>query len=205
MPYAPHHDRPTFPRLARVAYGLGTVLRGSVEVATFPYRSVRRLVGRRRREQAQGTVHPDARYEAAHIAADEGLGALARALADPDPTTRTTALDVICELSGKRAARLLAGVLHDPDPDVRAAAAGAAAEIGATGTVFSLILALDDPARRVRAAAARAIEVITGRPVEPEQGGDPARRQQQIEQLKQWWKEERFAELASEAALRPSR
>jgi len=134
-------------------------------------------------------------FSAARLAADEGLEALGRALGDPDPKVRTLALDVVCEFSAERAARLLAAMVHDLDPSVRCAAAAAAARLGAPRTVSSLIVALDDPDSGVRAASAQAIEAITGRRIAMED--DPATQRRQIEELKRWWKEERLAQLTA--------
>jgi HEAT repeat protein len=142
-------------------------------------------------------------FEAAEVARGEGLAALARSLADPDPSVRIRSLEVICEFSEDRAARLLAGMLHDPEPVVRCEAAGAAARLRASGVIFSLILALDDPRPEVRTASARAIAEITGREM-PRDGIDGAEdRSRLVEELKSWWKEERFTQLATAVNVRP--
>jgi hypothetical protein len=133
----------------------------------------------------------------ARLAADEGLKALSRALGDPDPSVRTAALEVVCEFSADRAAPLLAGMIHDSDPSVRCAAAAAAARLEVVRAVSSLIVALDDPEASVRAAAAEAIETITGKPVPLASAADQAARRQQVELLKQWWKQERLAQLSA--------
>ena len=140
-------------------------------------------------------VGPVGDFSAARLAADEGLEALGRALGDPDPRVRTLALEVVCEFSAERAARLLAAMVHDPDAGVRCSAAAAAARLGAPRTVSSLIVALDDPDSAVRAASAQAIEAITGRSIALE--GDRVTQHRQIEELKRWWKEERLAQLTA--------
>ncbi len=135
---------------------------------------------------------------AARVASDEGQPALASALSDPDPAVRRLALRTVGELSDERATRVLTEVLHDPDPSVRCAAAAAASRSRASGVVFSLILALDDPDPDVRAASLLAIEEITGEAIEAGAIEDKARRRELVDALKQWWKERRFTELATQ-------
>jgi HEAT repeat protein len=130
---------------------------------------------------------------AAQMAADEGLGALSRSLSDPDPHTRALALDVICEFSQERAARLLTAFLQDPEPSLRCAAAAAAGRVGAPSVVFSLISILDDADPRVREAAVAAIARLTGKAVRLADARE--RRLEQIEELARWWKQERLAKL----------
>ena len=209
------------PILVRMAHGSGAAVRHTLDAMTWPLRTVRRVLGRggargpeegiavlRRQRldlsevRRRGAADARASFEAAHIAADEGLSALSETLSDADPAVRMLAIDVVSELSGERAARLLGAVLHDPDPTVRRAAALAAGRLRASGTVFSLILAVEDPSADVRAAAARAIEDITGRPVSTE--GSAAMRERAVRELKKWWKERRYAELAAERRLVPS-
>jgi len=143
---------------------------------------------------------PVSHSAAARLAQEQGQPALARALSDPDPSVRRLALRTVGEFSGDRAAHLLTEMLHDPDPGVRSAAAAAAARTRASGVVFSLILAIDDPARDVREASRLAFEEITGKTLDPRAGDDSAARAQLVEELKQWWKEQRFAQLALEGA-----
>jgi HEAT repeat protein len=142
---------------------------------------------------------------ASRVAADEGQPALASALSDPDPAVRRLAMRTVGELSDERATRVLTEVLHDPDPSVRSAAAAAAARSRASGVVFSLILALDDPDSDVRAASLLAIEEITGEAIEAGAVEDATRRRELIEGLKQWWKERRFAELATQTETEVAR
>jgi hypothetical protein len=154
---------------------------------------------KRRRERAavdSAGARPAPNREIAAMAEQEGYSALARELADPDPSTRRLALRTVGELAPERAAPLLAGLLHDPEPSVRCAAAAVAARTRASGVVFSLILALDDSDPEVRAAAALSIEEITGKVIDGDVE-DPTERRALIERLKTWWKEQRFAELAT--------
>jgi len=155
--------------------------------------------------RASGLAFHESHYEAAEVARNEGLAALARNLADPDPSVRTRSLEVICEFSEDRAARLLAGMLHDPEPIVRCEAAAAAARLRASGVIFSLILALEDPRPEVRTASAKAIAEITGREMPTNRIDEPGERSRLVEELKRWWKEERFAQLATAAKARPPR
>jgi HEAT repeat protein len=136
--------------------------------------------------------------QASKLAADEGLEALAAALGDPDPSARILALDVICEFSVERAARLLSGALYDPDQAVRSAAATAAGRLRASGTVFSLIVALDDSSPEVRAVIATAIGDITGREVSLDGMTEPRARKKKTDELKAWWTEERYRRLVAE-------
>lgn len=86
--------------------------------------------------------------------------------------------------------------MQHPDPSVRCEAADAAASQGLTSCVFSLILLLDDPESRVRDRAAVAIKAITGRKLRLKGSDDEIRGQ--IDELKDWWKRERFNRLAAE-------
>jgi len=164
----------------------------------------RRGGGPRSRHASEATERRDAPVPAIHdraarVAADEGQPALASALSDPDPAVRRLAMRTVGELSDERATRVLTEVLHDPDASVRCAAAAAAARSRASGVVFSLILALDDPDADVRAASLLAIEEITGEAIDPAAVEDSKRRRKLVADLKQWWKERRFAELATQA------
>jgi HEAT repeat protein len=128
------------------------------------------------------------------LAANGGLASLARALDNPDPALRACALAVICELGDNRAPQVLKTMLLDPSAMVRCAAVRAASRVEATDVVVSLIIALTDPDGEVRAAAADAVSGITGRQLicgGPDGRVDPG----EIEELKQWWREKRFAEL----------
>ena len=164
-----------------------------------------RRKGRASRPRGAGPAVGESHFEAAEVAWNEGLAALARRLADPDPSVRIRSLEVICEFSEDRAARLLAGMLHDPEPVVRCEAAAAAARLRTSGVIFSLILALEDPRPEVRTASARAIAEITGREMHTDQIDVPEDRARLVEELKLWWKEERFAQLASAIKARPPR
>lgn len=181
--------------MTRAARGLGRLVRWSVWTVSYPCRRVLRLLG----IGAPARLARQAPLAAAELAADEGLTKLAEALSDPDPAARILALDVICEFSEERAARLIASMLYDPEPRVRCAAAQAAVRARASGTVFSLITALGDPDPKVVDAAAAAIEAITGKKVQLEDDVDA--RREGLERLTQWWKQQRVSELEHELEL----
>jgi HEAT repeat protein len=87
-------------------------------------------------------------------------------------------------------------MLLDPSPMVRAAAVRSAALVKTTDVLASLIVTLNDPDAEVRAAAVKAVSGMTGRHLSCEGpgGGVDAR---EMEDLKRWWREKRFAELVS--------
>lgn len=140
-------------------------------------------------------AHTPIDLEAARLAADEGLSALAAALDHSDPAVRARAIELVSELTDESAKSLLKAAIHDPSPLVRGAAAISAGRTGSTDVVGSLLVALTDPDPGVRAAAAQAIAAITGRTVVPE-GSDPALHAEAIEVFKRWWRQERVAELS---------
>jgi HEAT repeat protein len=80
-------------------------------------------------------------------------GLIAALLGDPDPTSRTAALEVIARAPGVLEGPIPADLLADPSADVRAAALRALAA-RAEGAVPHALEALADPARDVRLAAA---------------------------------------------------
>ena len=213
---------PDLERLVRpVGYGLGRVARGLVSVLTSPRRLLRRLSrsrvisklerGRSEREGAHESwvlaeegwprANRSRPYgpapRSAGLRSDGALEALSKALSDPDPATRWTALEVVTEFSEDRAGGLLQWMIHDPDPRVRIAAMEAAARMAAPSLVFSLILALEDHELMVREAAAASLEEITARTLEFDVYASPETRRARIEELKSWWKERRWAELTA--------
>ena len=131
------------------------------------------------------------------MAADDGLAALAETLASPSPSLRMRALEVLCEFSAERATPVVIELIHDPDPAVRSAAARAAARIRSTRAVGSLIVALDDPDAGMRRSSAEALQSIVGGEVEVDDEPDAEQRRRRQAELKRWWKERRFAELAT--------
>ena len=148
------------------------------------------------REGAIAVEAPEhAELDAARMAADAGLGALAGALADPNPSVRARSLAMIAELSGERASRLLRAMIHDPEVDVRCAAIATSKQLGSMSVVSSLIVALEDAQADVRRAAAHAIAKITGQAVLPEDA-DFHVSPERIAELKRWWMEERVRELS---------
>jgi HEAT repeat protein len=134
-----------------------------------------------------------ANLETLSLASDGALSALADALGDPDPDVRAKATMLVAELSDKRAARLLKTMIHDLSPSVRVVAVSATGSKASMELVASLIVALGDPDPEVRRVAAEAISRATGQTVASSRM-DPD--DEQIKRLKQWWKEQRYAELA---------
>jgi HEAT repeat protein len=101
---------------------------------------------------------------------------------------------VVCELADVRAGEVLKTMLLDPSAMVRCAAIRSASRVRTTDVLASLIVALRDPDAGVRAAAVDAVSSIRGRRLSYKEAGavDPG----EIEELKRWWRERRFAELA---------
>jgi HEAT repeat protein len=101
---------------------------------------------------------------------------------------------VLCELADVRAREVLKTMLLDPSAMVRCAAIRSAARVSGTDVLASLIVALSDPDADVRTAAVEAVSGITGRRLTPK-GPAGAVDPNEIEDLKRWWRERRFAEL----------
>jgi hypothetical protein len=122
------------------------------------------------------------------------MAAVARALDNPDPALRAGAVAVLGELADARAREVLKTMLLDPSAMVRCMAIRSAARVGTTDVLASLIVALSDPDAEVRAAAVDGVSGMTGRRLSCEGPGgrvDP----RELEDLKRWWREQRFAEL----------
>ena len=202
-------DDPRDPLLRRMGMALGGAAGRVVRTFGSPFARGGRRAGPR--PAAPPAAPPDAARprardrsrppDPAQLGSAGGLEALTHALADPDPSVRSLAIEVGTEFSGERASRLLGGMLQDPDPAVRCAAAAAATRIGSSAVVFSLILALEDSESSVREAAASAIETIGGRSVDRGALGDPAAAGRLVDDLKTWWKDRRLAELSCAADL----
>jgi HEAT repeat protein len=124
------------------------------------------------------------------------VAAFAAAMGNPDAGVRRFALGTIGGQVEKTTQHIIIEALHDPDPAVRAAAASASARAHLSAAVFSLIIMLSDSSEDVVRAAEAAIEAITGRRVDLSHGQSEPARNKKIEQLKVWWKENRFADLA---------
>lgn len=185
----------------RVAFAVGLSLRKTIDLLLYPYRLVAgegrpadRLLPASRTPRRLPPGRDSRR--AGRAARVGGADRLSRALASPDPDVRALALETVADLDAERAARIVIETLHDPDPGVRCAAAATAARSRISPAVFSLILALDDDALEVREEAHMAIERITGQEVGFEPADGPEARRRRIEELKSWWKELRFAQLA---------
>jgi hypothetical protein len=115
---------------------------------------------------------------------------------------RARAVAVLSEFADDRARQVLKTMLLDSSAMVRCAAVRSAARVGTTDVLASLIVTLTDPDTEVRAAAAEAVSSITGRRLScngrnrAEGGVDPGEVDAgEIEDLKRWWRERRFAEL----------
>lgn len=131
------------------------------------------------------------------LAADAGHAKLASALQHPDPDVRAKAIAVVVSLGESGATRLLQVMIHDPAPAVRAAAVAAAGRTRNVELAASLIVALADPDLEVRRAAVTAVSQLTGHPLtadDAESRVDP----DEIQGLKQWWKQQRLAALRRE-------
>jgi HEAT repeat protein len=138
------------------------------------------------------------RRDGGHLAADDGLTALAGALQHPDPDVRARAVLVVAEFGDDRAARMLQSMIHDRSPAVRSIAVSAAARTKNMDVVLSLIVALEDPALEVRRAAAEALSSVTGRSIETSDvdGAVATVASEEVEDLKRWWKDKRFRDLS---------
>lgn len=201
--------RPQHGLWIQTAVHMGRTARTAVSALQYPYVKAGQLVDRMR--HSIGTDGPGRilfrtsagarrqQFEAARLAADGGLSALAKTLSDPDPEVRMRALDVICEFSPDRATGLLTGVLHDPDPGVRCAGIWAAPMVTGMAIVYPLILALEDPDARVRTAAREVLTEITGRPISLSDTDAQETRRAKLAELKAWWKAQRVQELSESA------
>jgi HEAT repeat protein len=194
-----NHDTPILGRFGRL---LGLTVRQAVETVVFPYQVLRDAAGLVRREEARRAEEAGEGAEAAGAAPRRRPSA---ARSDPparedsaDPRKRTRAMEAIGELEIGTTESAVIEALHDPEPNIRSAAASAAARARLSSAVFSLILTLDDPEQEVRQAAQQAIERITEQEIAFDPGQPESVRRQMIEELKGWWKEVRFAQLADE-------
>jgi HEAT repeat protein len=115
---------------------------------------------------------------------------------------RLRAVAVLSEFGDERAARMLRAMTHDLSPTVRAVAVRALGQSASTEALSALIVALDDPVVSVRRVAAEALSRASGQSVAASEADgtiDPAQR----DALRRWWKDRRFADLASGAARAP--
>src|SRR5690348_16527885 len=78
------------------------------------------------------------------------VGPIIPLVADPDPTVRRLAVDLLEELGDAQAVPALIGALDDPAPEVREAAAGALRAIRDEGAVAPLLAAARHPSPAVR-------------------------------------------------------
>jgi HEAT repeat protein len=210
--------------VARATYYVGVAMRWTVDTVAIPYRAVanrgssrsstshRRVASTLSRITSRvaeiersllaaerQSLHSTEGDANARRAATEQLSAdLVEQLSSPAADIRSRALSELGEIADKDTAVLILDGIQDPDPDVRCAAASAAGTAGQPSSVFTLILLLDDQAPRVRREAKRAIERIVGHRVKFDPAKGAAKRRQQIDDLKEWWKEERFSKLAAD-------
>lgn len=182
----------------RAAYYLGLGLGKTVRFVTFPFRALAgrtggrpgARIGRLPGGSAGSRVFSTLKrmHDRVRRLEDE-----VRAHGTPTPSYRS-------EAAGGPAvddpAVVVLEAMQHPDPSVRCEAADAAGSQGLTSCVFSLILLLDDPEPRVRDRAVVAIGAITGRKLRLKGSADEIRGQ--IDELKDWWKKERFNRLAAE-------
>lgn len=132
------------------------------------------------------------------LTGDTATEILTEALSNPNPKVRAMALDSIGEYYSEATSVHVLEALHDLDAKVRSAAIAAAKRAGLSSAVFSLILLLDDDDGNVRKQAVAAIASITGEKVDFDPMCEESVRAKNIERLKTWWKDKRFANLTTE-------
>lgn len=183
--------------MARVGFALGAATRLASNLlgrlrpaAPAPRRRPRALISARRAPVPSARPEEDA---AATLRRD--YPAIARALEDPHPLVRLQLLDNLEELEDLQAHVVLLELLNAPETQVRQSAAAAAGRIGLASMVFALILALEDPEPAVQTQAGQSLERLTGQPVQLNEAATAEERQRLVEELKEWWKEHRLAQL----------
>lgn len=187
---------------SRAAFFIGLGLRKTSGAFAFPFRALagRSGSGSRRWRQRPTPATTERRVVSALSRMTNRVQRLEKeilARIDKPPTKRRPAPPVNETPADEATAEVL-DALQDSDPNVRCQAADAAGQAGLLSCVFSLILLLDDPEVRVRQRSKIAIEAITGRKIGWDLSKQNAASRKQIEQLKDWWKKERFTRLANE-------
>jgi hypothetical protein len=177
----------------RLAFRLG---RAVGALGAFPGAALRllRRIRFRRERGSQPASRPTACLPASKAAIRQGTPDLTRSLVSPDPLVRIASLRSLVDNPGPERGRLLAAALVDPEEDVRRTAAELVGDTKAEESVFSLLLALEDPSAEVRQAAEQAVAGVTGR--ELAATDTPEQRRERIAELKRWWKEQRYSQLA---------
>jgi len=194
---------------ARAAYMLGRVARGATNAVALPYRATAGSAREPARLTRRSPGEPPHRQTAPRDdapppivppdLAEIGGPELAAALGHRDPSVRASALEVVGELPGERAAPIVNAALLDPAALVRCAAVVAAARARAYGAGFALIYALDDADGDVRVTAAMALEELTGIGVDLGALDDADYRRDKVAELQHWWKRRRMSQLLEES------
>ncbi len=122
--------------------------------------------------------------------------AMARAIPDLPPSTRTKARDALAERLMRMTTATLREKLRDPDPEVRYAAARACATKEDYANFPNLISLLNDPEPRVIRAARAALRYLAdGQDFGPAPDAKPSERATASAQWEKWWKENGPARL----------
>ena len=117
--------------------------------------------------------------------------ALIDGLEDDQTPVRRAAAGYLGWRKDKRATKSLIRALHDEDETVRGAAASSLGDICDDRAVLSLIRALKDESMTVREAAKMALEATIGEEVKVEILSQEESYDEQIEDFKRWWGENR--------------
>lgn len=222
-PYRENAQRSVQP--IRVTYVIGKMARRAVEAVQAPYRFLAEKLGQaslKKAGRSKNKTHQigvrlsqmTSRLQEMEESLQRNLGTeaveqametdrqisqvLGEAMTNPDPAVRAVALGTIGTFVNEDITLLILDAFHDPEPTVRRAAVQAAAKAGISSAVFSLIFLLSDRDSNVCQEAWMAIEQITGKKVNYNPRDDEQTRQQKIEKIKSWWKEERFTRLKQE-------
>lgn len=134
------------------------------------------------------------------IAGAESSECFINGLKDEHPEIRKLAASFIGWISAKDATPALMQTLKDTDPDVKKAAVASLSILREPASIMPLIRALDDSNVEIRKEIIHAIERITGNNVEFELYASGEKLRENIENLKEWWRKNKMADL--EAVLK---
>ncbi|MGQ0429950.1 MAG: HEAT repeat domain-containing protein [Gammaproteobacteria bacterium] len=109
---------------------------------------------------ATAEIRAEAVYAMTDLGRQSDPGAVAGALADPDPEVRRAAIVALTGFEGEVSASLLAEALNDSDVRVRRDATEALGEVGGPAARQALHQALYDPDPGVREIAAEMLEEV---------------------------------------------